>query len=88
MLKSRLKSLVNFDKDLARDLMVPWTDSNEKVYERFYHFFSLKELEKLAIFSWLTITTNTFINENWEFTDNEKVSRSSFFAAKKSPIID
>jgi hypothetical protein len=44
--------------------MVPWTDSNGMVYERFYHFFSLKELEKLAIFSGLTIKTNKYINEN------------------------
>ena len=88
VLKSRLKSWLKFNKDKARDIMVPWTDSNGMVYERFYHFFSLKELEKLAIFSGLTIKTNKYINENWEFTDNEKLSRSSLFVAKKSPIID
>ncbi len=64
VLKSRLKSWLKFNKDKARDIMVPWTDSNGMVYERFYHFFSLKELEKLAIFSGLTIKTNKYINEN------------------------
>ncbi len=71
----------------SRDLMVPRTDENWKVYERFYHFFSLKELENLTTFSWLTLKTNTFIDWDGNFTDNEKTSRSSFFVATKTPII-
>ena len=88
VLKSRILSWFKFDKWSARDLMVPRTDNQWKVYERFYHFFSLKELERLAIFSGLTIKTNTYINENGEFTDDEKVSRSSLFIAEKNPIIN
>ena len=68
--------------------MVPRIDENWEVYERFYHFFSLKELEKLATFSGLTLKVNTFIDWNWNFTDNEKTSRSSFFVAKKTPVIN
>ena len=83
---ARIKSWLRLNNNKARDLMVPRTDTNGKVYERFYHFFSLKELEKLAIFSWLTIKTNTYINENGEFTYNEKASRSSLFVATKTPI--
>jgi len=86
VMKARLKSWLKLRNDKARDLMVPRTDSDWKVYERFYHFFSLKELEKLARFSWLTIQTNTYLNDNWEFTENEKISRSSFFVASKTPI--
>ena len=88
VLKSRILSWFKFNKWIARDLMVPRTDNQWKVYDRFYHFFSLKELEKLAIFSGLTIKTNTYINENGEFTDDEKVSRSSLFVAEKNPIIN
>lgn len=88
VLKSRILSWFKFNKWSARDLMVPRTDNQWKVYDRFYHFFSLKELEKLAIFSGLTIKTNTYINENGEFTDDEKVSRSSLFIAEKNPIIN
>ena len=72
----------------SRDLMVPRTDEKWEVYERFYHFFSLKELENLATFSWFTLKINTFIDWDGNFTDNEKISRSSFFVAKKTPIIN
>ena len=72
----------------SRDLMVPRIDENWKVYERFYHFFSLKELENLTTFSWLTLKMNTFLDWNGNFTDNEKISRSSFFVANKTPIIN
>jgi len=72
----------------SRDLMVPRTDENWVVYKRFYHFFSLKELENLAIFSWLSLKKNTFIDWDGQFTDNERISRSSFFAATKSPVIN
>ena len=72
----------------SRDLMVPRTDEKWVVYKRFYHFFSLKELENLAIFSWLSLKKNTFIDWDGQFTDNERISRSSFFAATKSPVIN
>ena len=86
VMKARLKSWLRLNNN-ARDLMVPRTDNTTgKVYERFYHFFSLKELESLATFSWLTLKINKFIDWNGEFTDNEKISRSSFFVATKTPI--
>jgi ubiquinone/menaquinone biosynthesis C-methylase UbiE len=86
VMKARLKSWLRLNNN-ARDLMVPRTDNTTwKVYERFYHFFSLKELESLATFSWLTLKINTFIDWNGEFTNNEKISRSSFFVSTKTPI--
>ena len=87
VMKARLKSWLKLNNK-ARDIMVPWTDENWKVYERFYHFFSLKELENLSRFSWLTSKINTFIDWNGEFTDNEKISRSSLFIATKTPILN
>ena len=87
VMKARVLSWLKFDRWSSRDLLVPRNDNDWKVYERFYHFFSLKELEKIATFSWLTIKTNTYLNDNWEFTENEKVSRSSFFVATKTPIM-
>ena len=88
VLKSKLLSFLKLDKSKCRDIMVPRTDKDWKVYERFYHFFSLKELENLTIFSWLTLITNVFIDEDGIFTDNEKISRSSFYIATKTPIIN
>ena len=89
VMKARLKSWLRLKNDKSRDIMVPRTDNTTwKVYERFYHFFSLKELENLARFSWLTLKINTFIDWNGEFTNNEKTSRSSFFVATKTPIIN
>ena len=87
VMKARLKSWLRLNNN-ARDLMVPRTDSNWKIYERFYHFFSLKELENLGNFAWLTVKLNKYIDENWIFTDDEKISRSSFFVAVKTPIIN
>lgn len=72
----------------SRDLMVPRTDENWKVYERFYHFFSLEELRNLANFAGFSLKANTFIDWNGNFNDNEKISRSSLFVALKTPIID
>lgn len=86
VMKAKMLSWLKFDKWSARDIMVPWTDKDGKIYERFYHFFSLKELERLSTFSGLSIKRNTFIDDKWNFTDNEKISRSSLFVASKSPI--
>ena len=88
IMKAKVLSWFKLNKSNSRDLLVPRTDENWKVYERFYHFFSLKELENLTTFSWLTLWINTFIDWNWQFTDNEKISRSSFFVSFKCPIIN
>lgn len=88
VMKAKILSWLKLNKWNSRDLLVPRTDSNWKVYNRFYHFFSLKEMDRLAIFSWLTPKTNTFLDENGEFTDDEKNSRSSLFVATKTPIIN
>lgn len=87
VIKTRIKTWLRLNNK-ARDLMVPRTDEKWEVYKRFYHFFSLKELENLATFSWFTLKINTFIDWDGNFTDNEKISRSSFFVAKKTPIIN
>ena len=72
----------------SRDLMVPRIDENWKVYERFYHFFSLEELKNLADFAWFSLKENIFIDWDGNFNDNEKISRSSLLVALKTPIID
>lgn len=88
VMKAKILSRFKMNKWSSRDLLVPRTDENWKVYERFYHFFSLRELEKLSTFSWLTLKVNTFIDWDGKFTNNEKVSRSSLFIATKNPIIN
>ena len=87
--KARFMSLIQFDWSKSRDVMVPWTDTKTwKVYERFYHFFSLKELQSLSDFAWLSAKLNVFVDQDANFTYNERISRSSFLVAKKTPIID
>ncbi len=88
VMKARILSWFKMNKWSARDLLVPRTDENWIVYERFYHFFSLEELKNLATFSGLTLKKNIFIDKDWHFTDNEKISRSSFFVSTKNPIIN
>lgn len=68
--------------------MVPRTDENWIIYERFYHFFSLKELESLTTFSGLTLKIAKFIDGDGHFSDNEKTSHSSLLVAIKNPIIN
>ena len=88
VMKAKMLSRFKMNKWSARDLMVPRTDENWKVYERFYHFFSLEELKNLNNFAWLTLRVNTFIDWEGHFTNNEKISRSSLFIATKTPIIN
>ena len=87
-MKAKILSRFKMNKWSSRDLLVPRTDENWVVYERFYHFFSLEELKNLSDFAWLTLKKNTFVGWNGQFTDNEKISRSSFLVATKSPVID
>jgi hypothetical protein len=87
-MKAKILSRFKMNKWSSRDLLVPRTDENWKIYERFYHFFSLEELKNLNNFAWLTLRTNTFIDWDGNFTNNEKISRSSFFVATKSQIIN
>jgi hypothetical protein len=52
VLKARFMALIQFDVSKSRDIMVPWTDTtNGEIYDRFYHFFSLKELQNLSDFA-------------------------------------
>jgi hypothetical protein len=88
VLKWLFSAIAQFDLSKCRDLMVPWTDSKWKVYERFYHFFTLKELENLNRFSWLSQKMNVYIDQDANFTYNEKISRSSFLVSLKKPILD
>jgi len=88
VMKAKILSWLRLNKSSSRDLLVPRTDENWKIYERFYHFFSLEELKNLSNFSWLTIKSNTFIDWDWNFADNEKFSHSSFFVAVKNPIMN
>ena len=88
VMKAKILSRFKMNKWSSRDLLVPRTDENWVVYERFCHFFSLEELKNLNNFAWLTLKKDTFVDWNGQFTDNEKISRSSFFVATKSPVID
>jgi len=88
VMKAKILSRFKMNKWSSRDLLVPRTDENWVVYERFYHFFSLEELKNLNNFAWLTLKTNTFIDWDGKFTNNEKFSRSSLFVASKSPVIN
>ena len=88
VMKAKILSRLKFNKWSARDLIVPRTDENWKVYGRFYHFFSLEELKNLANFAGLTLKVNMFIDGDGNFIDSEKTSRSSFLIASKTPIIN
>lgn len=86
VLKALFISLITFNLNKKRDIFVPRIDKNWKIYERFYHFFSLEELKNLSLFSGFSVKICTYLDENEKYTLNESKSRSSLYLSTKTPI--
>jgi len=86
VLQSIFKNIFTFGVHPRRDIMVP-RKSEEKIYKRFYHLFSLKELQKLASAEGFCIKKLFYVGRKWEKT-KAKDARNSFFCAKKCVFLD
>ena len=82
LLKSLLKSLYTLCWHNLRDLEIPRINWKERDY-RFYHIFSLKELESLSKESWFIIGTLTYLDKTWHKTNSRKNSNNTLLIAKK-----
>jgi ubiquinone/menaquinone biosynthesis C-methylase UbiE len=86
MLRSFGTYLLSLGKSSRRDVLVPWT-SRGKVFERYYHLFSLPELKKLMNFSGLKIEQLSYLDDTGKYSTDWKYARDSFLVAKKNPFL-
>lgn len=61
ILKSIGKSLISFGLHKINDLYIPWK-GDDKTYQRYYHIFFLKELEKLFKYNSFIVQKSGYIN--------------------------
>lgn len=80
--KSLIKTILTCWIKSYKDIYIPWKTQEEELH-RYYHIFSLKELNKLLKYSWLIIEKSEFTNWNWEFTKKFNNKRNSLVIAKK-----
>lgn len=95
ILKAWLENIISLGKRSPRDIMVPRTSqtnskdsvlgtrhSSLKIF-RFYHLFSLQELNTLADMSGFTIDQLTYIDQNSMPVPSRTQANNSFLVAKK-----
>jgi ubiquinone/menaquinone biosynthesis C-methylase UbiE len=103
IMKSRLEYFMSLGKRSRRDVMVPRTPTNESsstnpnpsatcvprsaTLYRFYHLFSLEELERLTDVSGFTREQLTYRNQDGEAITSRTKANNSFLVAKKDVFI-
>lgn len=87
ILKALRKSIYSIWYYNLRDLYIPW-GNNKKIYNRFYHIFSPKELNQLWRESWFDVNILTYLDKVWQKTDNRKHSKNSLFVWEKKVFLD
>ncbi len=80
--KSLRKYLYSFWKYDWRDIYVPWKWKDND-YARFYHLFSIKELQILAEQAGFIIEKSIYIDKKWQEVDSEKYANNSFIILRK-----
>jgi ubiquinone/menaquinone biosynthesis C-methylase UbiE len=76
------KYIISRGKNQWNNLMIPRT-YKRKTYKRFYHIYTLKELQKLMTMSGFIITTLRYLKKG-KFISSWKDSENSLVVAKKS----
>lgn len=73
---SVLYSILTFWFLKYNDLFIPWNTEN-KIFERYYHIFTLKELIQLYKMWWFVIKESWYVDRNWTLINSYKNSRNS-----------
>lgn len=90
--KEQLKTLCRACRTLGtwkrNDLIIswkdPWFQQNQKSRERYYHMFTLYELEQLSLLSWFVVEKLWYIQQEGGWSEhNWRGSRNSFLVAGK-----
>ena len=82
IINSYIKCIITFWKHKRRNLSIPWKNWWE-TKKRFYHIFSISELETLAKEWWFLIDKLTYIDKIWqEIADRKKSNNTILIWAK------
>lgn len=88
ILFSLRKSSISFWKHQRNDLSIDWKDpqwkENNKIFQRYYHIFILKELKEHALKAWFSIEKICYMGQDWKETSSRFYSRNSIMICKKS----
>ena len=82
IIKSITKTIYTFWNHKRNDLSIPRKINWETLY-RFYHIFSIKELNLLCKESWFIINELTFLDKNWKETDTQWLSNNTILISEK-----
>ncbi len=82
LIKSILKTMYTFWNHKRNDLHIPWRHGKEILY-RFYHIFTIKELELLCKESWFINEKLAYLDKNWNEINNWKPSNNTLFIGSK-----
>ena len=80
--QSILKTIYTFGNHKRNDLSIPRNFNWNTLY-RFYHMFSIKEIELLCKESWFTIKKLTFLDKNWKEIPEKKQSNNTILIWEK-----
>ncbi len=81
------KAILALWKTKRNDLLIPRKDpnwkSNNVVHHRYYHLFTLSELQDLITYTDFTLKEIVYISQSWKKSSNRKESRNSLLILKK-----
>ncbi len=75
------KYIISFGKHQRNDIMIPWKDKG-KISKRFYHIYTLAELNKLLSLSGFVPLTLCYLSKGNK-DSSRKISQNSLVIAKK-----
>ena len=81
-IKSFWSNIINRNSSQRNDFLIPRKTEN-KVYKRFYHIFTKKELKKIITQCWFIIKKLCYLSKEWIKTDNRKKANNTLVIAKK-----
>ena len=88
IVQARRKSIVSFGIYKPNDLFLPRkNDAHEKIFFRYYHIFSLRELEKIGISTGFGSLVQFYLTSTGEHTDDKRQSRNSCSIWKKEVFV-
>ncbi len=83
ILSSIIKTIYTFGTHNRRNLNIP-RKNDKKIYNRFYHIFSKKEIWLIWKMSWFKVKQLIYIDRSGQKTNNRKKSKNTLFIWEKN----
>ncbi len=83
IVKSVWKTIYTFSIHNRRDINVP-RKNNKKIYQRFYHIFTKKEITCIAKTSGFKVNELIYIDRSWHKINDRKKSKNTLFIWEKN----